>query len=84
MRSKNASGLINLMHCLSTNEGYDVNDVPLKHLKLLVSEYHGFVHHLSKYKDYMPIEITSKGEALEKIRRRMVELDLIQENNENA
>jgi len=88
MRSRNASGVITLIHCLSsTNSDYDLKFLPTSYLRKIVPEYLAYVNHLSKYKDYMPEVLTSKGEALEKIRRRLLELNLIteeQENNEHA
>lgn len=84
MRSRNASGVITLIHCLSsTNSDYDLKFLPTSYLRRIVPEYHAYVNHLSKYKEYMPEVLTSKGEALEKIRRRLVELNLITENQEN-
>lgn len=88
MRSRNASGVITLIHCLSsTNEDYDLKILPRSYMEKIVPEYHAYVNHLSKYRDYMPPELTTKGAALEKIRRHLVQLNLItdtQENNEHA
>ena len=88
MRSTNASGLITLMHCLSaTNADYDLKILPNSYMKRIVPEYHAYVNHLSKYKDFMPEVLTTKEDSLEKIRRRLVQLNLItdtQENNEHA
>ena len=84
MRSRNASGIITLIHCISsTNSDYDLDLLPRSYLTKIVSEYHAYVNHLSKYKDYMPDELTSKGDALEKIRRQMVKLNLIPDAQEN-
>ena len=82
-RVRNASGVITLIHCLSTtNHDYDMDLLPLSYMKQIVDEYYAYTNHLSKYRDYMPLELTSKGEALEKIRRQLLKLNLISENQE--
>ena len=84
MRSRNASGIITLIHCLSTtNADYDLDLLPKSYLVKIVDEYHAYVNHLSKYRDCMPEELTSKGVALEKIRCQLLKLNLITENQEN-
>ena len=86
MRSRNASGIVTLIHCISsTNSDYDLDLLPQSYFKKIVGEYHSYVNHLAKYKEYMPEELVSKGDALERVRRHLIKLNLInQENNEYA
>lgn len=88
MKRSNVSGVITLIHSLSsTNADYDLKLLPRSYMEKIVPEYCAYVKHLARYKDCMPIELTTKGEALEKIRRHLVHLNLItdaQETNEHA
>ena len=87
MRSKNASGIITLAHCLSTNSEYPDDFLAVKHLKPIVEEYHSLIYHMEKYKDFLSPEIESLRPALARIRMHMVKNNLIiegQENNEYA
>jgi hypothetical protein len=88
MKKKNASCLITLIHCLSeTNANYDLKFLPNSYMKRILPEYIDYVRHMKQYRDSMPEVLTSKGEALEMIRRRLVVLKLLdeqQENNEHA
>jgi len=84
MRSRNASGVITLIHCISsTNSDYDLDLLPRSYFTKIVDEYHAYVNHLSKYRDFTPEVLTSKGDALEKVRRHLLKLNLITENQEN-
>jgi hypothetical protein len=84
MRSRNASGIVTLIHCISsTNSDYDLDLLPQSYFKKIVGEYHSYVNHLAKYKDYMPEELTTKGDALERVRRHLVKLNLITNEQEN-
>lgn len=84
MRSRNASGIITLIHCIaSSNSDYDLNLLPISYLKQIVGEYHAYVRHLSRYEEDFPVELTSKADSLERIRRHLLKLNLITEEQEN-
>lgn len=84
MRSKNASGLITLLHCLrSTNEDYDMNLLPPAYMKQIARDYHGYVNHLAKFGDMVHKDLTSKSRELEMIRKQLVKMNLINETQEN-
>ena len=90
MRSKNASGIVVLAHCLSTNSDYPLDLISKRQLVPLVSEYHALVNHMARYDDYLSFEVKSLKPALEKIRSLMEKYDILytaseaQENNEYA
>ena len=90
MRTKNASGVLVLAHCLSTNSEYPLELISKRQLVPLVNEYHALVNHMARYDDYLSFEVKSLKPALEKIRLLMEKYDILykapeaQENNEYA
>ena len=84
MRSKNASGLITLLHCLATtNEGYDLKLLPKSYMKEIAKDYHGYVTHLKTYGELVHKDLLAKSKELEMIRLHLLNLNLITEEKEN-
>ena len=77
MRSSNASGIVVLAHCLTTNSEYPDQYITKKSLVKLVPEYHALVQHIENHHFDLPEEVLSLRPALERIRAKMVEFSLI-------
>ena len=90
MRSTNASGIVVLAHCLSTNSDYPLDLITKRQLQPLVGEYHSLINHMARYDEYLSHEVKSLKPALERIRTLMEKYDLLykasmaEENYEHA
>jgi len=66
-----------LIHCLTTNGDYEIDGVPLKYMKKVAGEYKDYLN-LSANKPYdVPELVSSKVEAIEKVKNRLTQLNLI-------
>lgn len=77
MRSKHASLLMTIMQSITTNGDYEISEMPIRIMRHVAPEYLAFTAHANAHPEDVPALVASKGEALEKIRGRLVELSLI-------
>lgn len=90
MRSKYASGVVVLAHCLSTNGEYPLGLISKRQLLPLVDEYQALMRHMDLNEYRLPSEMKALRPSFEKIGMLMEKHGILhsitddQENNEHA